>query len=458
MKIRGREGKSLLSMPISYRGTRIVIYVMTIVLVLSLCSTSVSTLAQTDRPVVYTIVLDGTVEKGLHAFLNRMIEEAEKADAAHILIDMNTYGGAVDAADQIGKLFQSTKIPITVFVNHRAISAGSFIALNADQIIMVPHASMGAAQVVDLEGNAGDVKAMSMWIKNMRSAAETTGRDPIYAEAMVDPAVVIEGLTEEGELLTFSASEALEYGYAEAIVSNREEALAFLGLENAEIKEVEISVAENIARFLTHPVVASILLSLASLGLVLELYSPGFGVPGTIGLVSLFLFFFGHLIAGFAGWESLILLVLGIGFIIFELLTPSFGIFGILGIAGVIISLTMASVDLAAGLRSIGIAVLVTVIVVLLLGKSLNKRGLWSKLILQEDLSTEEGTTRLEERISLVGRQGMTQTQLRPAGVAVIDGQRYDVVSEGSFIERGTQVEVIFAEGTRIVVRAMSNN
>lgn len=440
-----------------WKRVRISFYALSIIFILCLSyfPLPAQTFSQSEQPLVYSIVIDDTVEKGLYAFLTRGFREAEEAGADHIFIDMDTYGGAVDAADKIGTLFQTSQIPTTVFVNPNAISAGAFIALSADHIIMLPQGQMGAAQVVDLEGNAGDAKAMSMWLKKMHSAAAENGRDPIYAEAMVEPAVVIEGVTKEGDLLTLTGTEALEYGYAEAVVSSREEALAFLGLENAIIHEVEISPAETIARFITNPIVASILLSLASLGLILELYSPGFGVPGIIGLSSLILFFFGHMIAGFAGWEALILLVVGIGLIVLELFTPSFGIFGILGIAGVITSLTMASVDVVAGLRSIGIAIVITVIVLLLLGKSMSKRGLWSKFVLQEDLSAEEGTSRFMEKVNLVGKLGVTATQLRPAGTVLIEGKRYDVVSEGNFVDKAQHVEVVHAEGTRIVVRLL---
>lgn len=440
--------------PNRFRKLRIIFYMFFIFsLIYSVFLTSPSS-ADTSRPIVYVVPVTETIEAGLHAFMERAFKEAEEARADHILLEMNTYGGAVQAADDIGKLLQETSIPISVFINNSAISAGAYIALNADNIIMVPTATMGSATVVDMEGNAGDAKAMSMWVRAMRSAAESNDRDPYYAEAMVNQEIKIEGFDQP---LTFSASEALEHGYAEKIANTRVEVLEFLGLEEAIIEEVEISFAEKIARFVTNPIVVSILFSLASLGLILELYSPGFGIPGTIGISALLLFFFGHMIAGFAGWESLLLFGIGVILIVMEIFTAGFGIFGILGLASVISSLALASVDIVSGLKSMGVAVLITIVVMGMLGKYLDKRGFWSKLVLQENLSEEESKTTFKQKSELIGKIGVTLTQLRPAGTAKIGDMRYDVVSEGSFTDIHTAVKVIFVEGTRIVVREVED-
>lgn len=443
-----------MNQPNRFRKLRIIFYMFFIFsLIYSVFLTSPSS-ADTSRTIVYVVPVTETIEAGLHAFMERAFKEAEEARADHILLEMNTYGGAVQAADDIGKLLQETSIPISVFINNSAISAGAYIALNADNIIMVPTATMGSATVVDMEGNAGDAKAMSMWVRAMRSAAESNDRDPYYAEAMVNQEIKIEGFDQP---LTFSASEALEHGYAEKIANTRAEVLGFLGLEEAIIEEVEISFAEKIARFVTNPIVVSILFSLASLGLILELYSPGFGIPGTIGISALLLFFFGHMIAGFAGWESLLLFGIGVILIVMEIFTAGFGIFGILGLASVISSLALASVDIVSGLKSMGVAVLITIVVMGMLGKYLDKRGFWSKLVLQENLSEEESKTTFKQKSELIGKIGVTLTQLRPAGTAKIGDMRYDVVSEGSFTDIHTAVKVIFVEGTRIVVREVED-
>jgi membrane-bound serine protease (ClpP class) len=429
---------------------RIGVYV-AIILAL-LITTFLPAFSNAQQDLVYYVYLDNTVEKGLHRFLARAFYEAAEAGAQHIIVEMNTYGGAVDAADHIGKLFLDTEIPITVFVNNNAQSAGAYIALTADHILMVPQATMGSATVVDLEGQAGDAKTMAMWIEKMKAAAESNGRDPLYAEAMVDPDIEIEGLVGKGMPLNFNASEAVEHGYAEGIVSSLAEALAFLELEGAQVVEVEITFAESVARFITNPIVASILLSLASLGLILELYSPGFGVPGAIGLAALLLFFFGHMIAGFAGWEALILLIIGIGLLALEVFTAGFGLFGLLGIASVVGSLLLASVDIAAGIRHIGVALIVSIVALLILSRFLNRRGFFSKLVLEEELSTAEGTTRHQQKSEWIGKEGVAINKLRPSGTIKLDGRLVDVVSDGRPIPAGARVRVVHVEGTRVMV------
>lgn len=431
---------------------RISLYLIIIISILSI-SLPYGTQAQGNAAIVYVIPLEETVEMGLFKFLERSFKEAIDGGADHILIEMNTYGGAVKAADEIGRLFQSTTVPITVFVDDSAISAGAYIALNADNIVMTPTAKMGAATVVDMEGTAADAKSQSMWISNMVAAAETHDRDPLYARAMVDPEIEIEGLVDNTRPLTFTANEALQHGYAEALANSRAEVLAFLELEGATIIEIEETAAEKIARFITHPVVGSILLSLASLGLILELYSPGFGIPGLIGLSALFLFFFGHMIAGFAGIEALILAGIGIVFIVLEIFTAGFGLFGILGLAAIIASLAMASVDVVTGLKQIGVSIVVSVVFMVIMTRYLNKRGVWNKLVLQEDLISDEGKLKFAERSGLIGKQGRTLNKLRPSGTVKIDGRLYDVVSQGIVIEKDRLVEVIMVEGTRIVVQ-----
>ncbi|GGK18570.1 hypothetical protein GCM10010965_09450 [Caldalkalibacillus thermarum] len=423
----------------------------------SFCFVSKDASAQNEA-LVYVVQVNNVVEKGLLAYMERAFGEAEEAGADHIILEIHTPGGAVDAAGDIGNLMQRTTIPITAFVNTDATSAGAFIALNADTIVMAPTGAMGSAQVVDLEGRAADEKAQSYWKSRMAAAAEAAGRDPIYAIAMVDPSVEIEGLVTDGQLLNFRADEALEHGYAEAIASNLQEVLQSLGLEQARVVEVEITWAEQLARFITHPIVASILLSVASLGLILELYSPGFGVPGILGIAALLLFFFGHTVAGFAGMEAILLLIAGLILIVIEMFMPGFGIFGILGIVAVGASLTLASESVIIGLQNLGIALLLTIVAAAILSRYLHTKGVWSRLVLQEELSTEESRAVLQQKSALVGKTGIALTKLRPSGAVQIDGQRYDVVSDGTMIDRGAKVKVIKVEGPRIVVTEVDDD
>ncbi len=414
---------------------------------------------QAKGPLIYYIPVEQTIERGLAAFMERSFDAALAEGAEHIVLEIHTPGGAVDAAGEIAKLMQRVEIPITAFINTDAISAGAYIALNADQIVMVPNASMGAAGVIDGAGNAAEEKAQSYWLSRMKTAAELNDRDPKYALAMADKTIEIPefGLTSD-EFLTLTASEALEVGYAEAIAGNRAELVEFLGLENVIERDMEVSFSEQVARFVTHPVVIPILLSIGSLGLVLELYSPGFGIPGIMGLSALLLFFFGHLFAGFAGWESLILFVVGFVLILIEIFIPGFGIFGLLGVGAIIGGMLLASFSTASMLMSIVIAVIVTTIVMIYVFRYFGHRGPWKKMILTDSTSTEKGYISNATRNELIGLVGETLTPLRPSGSAVFGEERLDVVTEGGYIERGRKIQIVHTSGSRTVVREIKED
>ncbi|MFS0672853.1 NfeD family protein [Ornithinibacillus sp. 179-J 7C1 HS] len=405
---------------------------------------------------IYTIPIEDDVERGLEAFLRRTTEEAKEAGADHIIFEINTPGGSVEAADNIGTIIADLEIPTTSFIISQALSAGSYIALHTDTIYMTPRATMGASGVINSDGTAADKKAQSAWLKAMTSAAEAGGRDPIYAAAMADSSIDLpEYNAPEGEFLTLTPQEAVEVGYSEGIVSHRTELLHELGLSNATIIQSETTLAENIARFITNPIVISILLSLAGLGLVVELYSPGFGVPGSIGIISLVLFFYGHVVAGLAGMEAIIILLIGIALIIAEFFVPG-GILGILGVGAIIGSLFMSGADIGEMTMSIAIAFLVVIIASVILFKRVGlDKGVFRHVILRDRTSTELGYVSNENRLELIGMVGVTATPLRPSGVATIGKERLDVVSEGSFIEVNRPIKVVKVEGVRIIVREL---
>lgn len=405
---------------------------------------------------VYIIPLEETVEKGLSQYIKRTISDAKSEQVDHIIIEIDTLGGAVDGALEIADTLRSSEIPITAFINRRAISAGAYIALNADQIYMAPGGQMGSAAIITGDGNAADDKAQSLWLSEMKESAERNGRDPIYALAMVDKDVDLpEYAAGKGDLLTLETKQALEVGYSEGTAENRKDLLNQLNLNGASIIEAEESFAEKIARFLTNPVVVPILLSIGSIGLVVELYSPGFGVAGFMGLTSLFLFFYGHLVAGLAGMESIILFFIGIILIIAELFVPS-GIIGIVGFVSIITSLYIASGDFVhmtiSLLTSFAVAIIAAILLVKVFGKRMN---IFKKLILRDSTNTESGYVSNKSRTELLGLEGVALTSLRPSGTAVIAEERLDVVTEGGYITQGQKVKVVKVEGSRIVVREL---
>lgn len=313
---------------------------------------------------------------------------------------------------------------------------------------------MGAAAIIDSKGNAADKKSESLWLAEMEDAAKKNGRDPKYALAMADAGVdAKEAGAPKGKLLTLSPEKALDVGYSEGTAESLEDLLKKLHLEDAKVEHAEVSFAEKVARFLTHPIVIPILLSIGSLGLVVELYSPGFGIPGFMGLSALMLFFYGHLVAGLAGMETLLLFIAGIVLIILELFLPG-GIAGIIGLIAVVASLFLASGSIKVMALSILIATAVSIAASILLTRVLGKRmKFFKKFILTDSTNTESGYVSNVSRHDLVGKIGVTHTPLRPSGTVIIDDERLDVVSEGTFTEKDKKVKVVKVEGSRIVVR-----
>ena len=408
---------------------------------------------------VYVVPIESTVEKGLVAFLERALETAETNNADLVIFEVNTPGGAVDAAGEIAKLMTETPVKTVAFVNNRALSAGAYISLSADEIYMVPSATMGSAAVIDTAGNAADKKAQSYWLAAMATAAEQNGRDPIYAKAMADEDIDLpEYGAEKGKLLTFTAEQAKKAGYSEGTVSDRAELFQILGIEEADIRSVEESFPEKLARFLTNPYIIPLLLSIAGIGIVIELFSPGLIFPGLTGVLALVLFFYGHLVAGITGYESLALFLIGVILIIFEFFIPG-GIAGILGMAAIIGSLFLASGNAVHMALSLLIAFAVSISVSILLVKVFGKKmKFFKKMILTDSTNTEQGYVSNPNRTDLLGAEGKAFTDLRPSGTALINQERVDVVSEGSFIAKETKVKVVKVEGARIVVREILGN
>lgn len=409
--------------------------------------------AANDQKVVVAEVHDN-IDRGLYAFLSRAIDKAEEQNAKVLVLDIKSPGGYVDAALDIGTLLQSTDLHIITYVNGYALSAGSYIALHGDELYMKETATIGASQAVTSNGNAAGVKVESAWTSAMVSIAEAKGRKAIYAEAMANPNVnVPEYRAGIGQLLTLTADEAMEVGYAKGIANSLQEVLQQENLADAQQINLKPTFFENLVQFITNPIMIPILLTIAAVGLVFELFSPGFGVSGLIGLIALGLFFFGHLLAGLAGLEVIVIFAIGFILVIAELFIPG-GIIGAIGAGLIIVSLLFAGASFTHMALSIIIAIAIAIVGMVVLMKFFGKKmHVFNKLVLKDATTSEEGYVSNENRTELVGKQGMTLTPLRPAGVVEIEGERLDVVSEGTFVDSQTFVKVVKVEGSRIVVR-----
>lgn len=418
-----------------------------------------------SRASVHVIPVTGVVEMGLAPFVERGIREAVESGASFVILDMDTPGGRVDSAERIVQALADSPIPVYTLVNRHAYSAGAMIAMATDEIYMRPGAVIGAATPVDGSGKKASEKMVSAMRSQMRALAEVRGLDPAVAEAMVDEDVAIEGLVEAGKLLTLTAEEAVEIGYAES-AEDLDALLVELGVGGAEVATVRVNWAERLVRFLSHPIVAPFLLSLGFLGLIAEIKTPGLGLAGLAGIISLGLFFGSHLLIGLAGLEDLLLVGAGLVFLLVEgFVIPGFGIFGVAGIAAVLGGLVMTQIpalptqaDFARAGAVITTSLILIVVTAWALLRHLPRSGRLSKsgVFLKAATDREHGFTSASVRADLVGVRGRAITDLRPAGVGVFGDERVDVVSESEWIEAGSPVQVIASEGYRHVVRVVA--
>jgi membrane-bound serine protease (ClpP class) len=439
-------------------------------LALSLFSVSWSLYAQpasTQKNVVYVVPVKGVIDLGLAPFIQRVLNEAQKNQAAAVILDINTFGGRVDAAVQIRDALLNSPVRTIAFIDKRAISAGALISLAAQTVVMAPGSTIGAATPVQ-SGPAGSTtaptseKTVSYVRKEFRATAESRKRPPLIAEAMVDSDVVIPDVSEKGKLLTLTTEEALKLKVADLQANSIEALLKELNILDTELRSFTPNWAEEVVRFLTHPVVSSLLVSVAMLGIFLELRTPGFGAPGVIGLSSLSLFMWGHWLVQLAGWEELLLALLGVFLFALELFViPGFGIVGILGLLALLGALVMST--LGAGSHSgfvlwavvrMGFSVALAIVLTALFLKFLPKLPIGRKLILSTALETSDGFSSAPPKdYQWLGRTGLAHSTLRPAGIADFQGHRVDVVSDGEFIDAGAPIRVLHVDGNRIVVQ-----
>lgn len=423
--------------------------------------------AQTTRAHVYVVPVAGVIDLGLAPFIARVLETAEKDGAAAVVLDINTFGGRVDAAVAIRDALLDAKVPTFAFVNKRAISAGALIALASNRIFMAEGGTIGAATPVQggMPGAAAqpvEEKTVSYLRKEFRATAEARSRPPELAEAMVDADVEVASVIDKGKLLTLTTDEALANKFAEHRADSLEALLDIEQLGGAEIREVKPTWAESVVRFLTHPVVSSLLITIGLLGIITEIRTPGFGVPGSLGVLALGLFFWGQWIVQLAGIEELLLVAIGVLLLIVEVfITPGFGVLGFLGIAAMLGGLGMAlfgpgatSGVIVAAITRVMLSLLLAIIAALAVLRFLPKLPVGRRLVLAEGLSAEAGySSAPESDVTWLGRRGIALTPLHPSGIVSIDGQRLDVVSDGDFIDVDSTVEVVKVDGNRIVVR-----
>lgn len=415
---------------------------------------------------VWLAQIDGEIGIALAPYVSRVIADAEKNQADAILFRINTFGGRVDAATQIKDAILNCKVPTIAWVDKRAISAGALITLSCRKIAMAPGSSMGASTVVNQQGEKQSEKYQSFMRSEMRAAAEKNGRRTDVAEAMVDERIVVPGLDDSTKLVTLTTDEAILYKMADTVSASIDEVLKAFDLKGAQIIEEKSNWAEDVVKFLNNPIISSLLIMIGLVGIFTEIKAPGLSFPGIAGVIALALFFGSSYILQLASALEIILFVIGVILLIIEIFViPGFGFVGVAGIVLMVVSLFLSLIStlpifdfssISGAIVQLTVTFVAVMFIFYLIIRFLPKSERFNHLVLSTETEAIKGFVSNPDYVYLLHKKGTALTTLRPAGIAEINGERVDVVTDGAYIEKGTQIEVIKTEGARIVVKSLS--
>ena len=393
----------------------------------------------------------------------------EKSD--YFLIEMNTFGGAVNFADSIRTLLLNSKIKTIVYINNNAASAGTLISLASDYIFMQTGASLGAASVVNPQGEVMPEKYQSYMRGLMRATAEAKGRDPKIAEAFVDALISLPEYKQDGKILTFTAAEAADAKMINAEVQNITQVYKSVGLQAPKVSVYEKTWVDHVIGFLVNPIVSGLLIMGIIAGIYFELQTPGIGFALVVALICATLYFTPLYLQGLADNWEIAIFVLGVILLALEVFViPGFGVAGILGIIFVLcgLSFSMLANDLfdfkisKPGLLMNSLLIVIgsmvlSVVVMVIFGKNLMQSSAFKRLVLEDEQRAESGYTSSVPKINLLSKQGIARTVLRPSGKIEIEGVWYDAVALDGFIDAGEAIFVEKHENYNLFVRKLSD-
>ena len=417
------------------------------------------------KDTVYVIEIRQNIDNSSMRKLSLGLEDAQAKGADYIILHLDTYGGAVDAADSMRKAILHAPVPVVAFVDLQAASAGALISIACDSIYMRPGASIGAATVVNQNGEVMPDKYQSFMRGMMRATAEAHGRradgtwfrDPAIAEKMVDTAGV----------LSFTPDEAIEARYCEGKAGSIDEVIEHIGLEECEIVHQELSPLEKFILLMMSPLLQGIFLMMIIGGIYFEIQSPGLGLPSIIALIGAVLYFSPLYISGLAlNWE-IVLFILGLILLAVEIfVTPGFGVAGVLGAILSLTALIFAMIDndtlyfegklnLRALLEPCAIVLVstVTALVLSIWGASkLYPRKSFAYIAQKTELKGDEGWVGVEtdSLAACVGQVVTAATEMCPSGKVEYGERQYEAVMEYGSANAGERLKVIRAEGGRL--------
>jgi membrane-bound serine protease (ClpP class) len=423
--------------------------------------------AESEKKKILLGEIKANIDPRTNRYTKLLLEEGKKNQYDIIIIEMDTYGGAVNDADDIRTRILDYDKPIYVWINKDAASAGALISIACDSIYMSSGASIGAATVVTGDGEQAPDKYQSYMRSIMRSTAEAKGRDPKIAEGMVDEDLQVDSVSQEGKVITFSTNEAIKFGFCDAELNSVEEILERQNIEDYEISKFSLGSTENIISLFLNPFVSGILLLLIFGGLYFELQTPGVGFPIIASITALLLYLIPYYLNGVAeNWE-IILLFFGIILIAVEVfIIPGFGVFGLLGLFTSISSLILimlnndlfdftfvVSSDVVSASLSVLISIFLLGIIILFGGIKLTDTDAFKKIALEETQDSKKGYISNNYPKEIVGKIGKSYTILRPSGKVIIDDSIYDATSSDGFVEKNSKIKVIGNEGSALKVR-----
>lgn len=444
------------------------INIMRKVLLLSFCLFTLFLSGQEkDKPLVLHLKISDVIDPRTNRYSELGLEKAKELEADYVILELDTYGGALNDADDIRTRILDFDKPIYAFINKDAASAGALISIACDSIYMAKGSSMGAATVVTQDGAAAPDKYQSYMRSIMRSTAEAKGRDPKMAEAMVDEDIDLDSVATEGKVLTLSVSEAIKYNFCEAEVANIKEIMQRSGVEEYDVETYELGASEKIISLFLNPFVSGILIMIIIGGIYFELQTPGVGFPILASIIAALLYFIPNYMNGLAeNWE-IILFGAGIILIMLEVFViPGFGVAGVLGLIFTLGSLMLITLnndmfdfsfvadgDIFISMITVIAGLFGAVIVMVAFGSRFIKSNMFKRIALADVQEKSQGFTSSFNSDSLVGKKGVTYTVLRPSGKIEIEGTIYDAYTRGNYIGEKVKIEVISAEGTSLKVK-----
>ena len=417
---------------------------------------------------IFVMQIRGDIDPRMNRYVDLALTQATEDKADLVIIEMDTYGGAVTDANDIRTRILEYEKPVWVYIDNDAASAGALISIACDSIYMVPGANIGAATVVNgTDGMAAPDKYQSYMRGIMRSTAEKNGRDPLIAEGMVDDRVEIEGVTEAGKVITFTTSEAIANGYCEAEVASIQDILEKNEIVDYELIEYELSSSEKIIAFFLNPIVSGLLILVITGGIFFELQTPGVGFPLAAAGVALVLYLVPYYLNGLAAnWEIAVFFI-GLILIALEIFViPGFGVAGVSGIVCIVGSLIFMMLDndifnfdqvpageITAAATAVGAGMLGSILVLIIFGYRFTESKMFQRVALVTTQKKDDGYIATFYKEDLIGKEGVAVTILRPSGRIEIGDEIFDAYTRGEYVEQGAKVVVVSQQGTSLQVR-----